>query len=142
LGNICRSPMAEALFVHEVQQRGLADDWQAASAGTGAWHVGEPPDSRAATALRKRGIPVAHKARQVQAADFDRFDHIIAMDGDNLAVLEDLRPGRGPQPRLFGDWDPAGAGDVGDPYYGGPEGFERVYEQVLRCCRGFLDAHG
>jgi len=134
LGNICRSPAAEAVFAHLVAQAGLGDRFTIASAGTGAWHVGEAADARMRAAARRRGIPMTSVARKVSAADFSHFDHIFAMDADNLAALHRLSPPEHRHKiRLYRELDPKGPGsDVPDPYYGGPDGFEEVLDIVTR----------
>lgn len=140
LGNICRSPIAEAVLAAQVAARPDAARWSVDSAGTGAWHVGEAPNQRALAVLRRRGVATRHRARQVEAADFARFDRIFAMDGRNLADLEELRP-RGAAARLglLGEHDPLGVAEVPDPYYSeGTAAFEAVFDQVERCCRAFL----
>ena len=94
LGNICRSPLAEAAFRVEAERAGL--DVEVDSAGTGGWHAGEPPDPRALAVARRNGVDMSgYRARQVEPADFARFSHIVALDGDNLAVLRRLRPKKG-----------------------------------------------
>jgi protein-tyrosine phosphatase len=134
LGNICRSPAAEAVFAHLIAEAGLTDQFDIDSAGTGAWHVGEPADARMKAAARRRGITVTSIARRVQADDFARFDHIFAMDADNFAVLRRLAPpDHRYKIRLFRDLDPDGPGeDVPDPYYGGADGFDEVLDIVTR----------
>jgi protein-tyrosine-phosphatase len=135
LGNICRSPLGEAVLADLVARRRDAARWTIDSAGTGGWHVGKPPDPRTLAVCRRYGIASSHRARQVEAADFLRFDRILAMDGENLANLRALRPADATAALgLLGEVDPERAGDVPDPYYGGDDGFEAVYRQVLRCC--------
>jgi protein-tyrosine phosphatase len=126
LGNICRSPMADALLLHKVDQRGLSDRFEVDSAGTGAWHAGQPPDPRTQDTLRAHGVPVVGRARQVVPADFERFDHILAMDRSNLARLRRLAP-QGQQDRLALTLQVTTGGEVPDPYYGDGNGFETVY---------------
>lgn len=141
LGNICRSPAAEAVFRHLVDEAGLADQFVIDSAGTGAWHIGEPADARMREAAVRRHVRLAGLARQVQASDFTRFDHILAMDASNLAHLRQRAP-RAHQAtlRLFRDFDPEGPGeDVPDPYYGGADGFDEVLEIVTRTGRALLE---
>lgn len=142
LGNICRSPTAAAVMRHLVAEAGLDHAVAVESAGTAGWHAGGGPDPRTAAAARARGIPMAHTARQFRAADFDRFDHVIAMDGENVDELLALAPS--PQAaakvRLLRSFDrasPAGA-VVPDPYYGGPKGFDDVIEMCEAACRGLL----
>lgn len=128
-GNICRSPMAEAILRHRAAEAGLDGEVVCDSAGTTAWHAGEAPDPRTAAVLRRRGVPVPGEARQVARHDFERFDHVVAMDSGHLAEL--LRwPGGDPaRVSLFMDWHPEPpVRDVPDPYYGGPEGFETLYD--------------
>jgi protein-tyrosine-phosphatase len=138
LGNICRSPMAQGLFAHLAEQRGLAHRFEVDSAGTAAYHQGEPPDARTVAVLRGRGVALDHRARQVQADDFEAFDWVIAMDAANLRALR----GRCPEPlrgRLHLARDPIGGGDVDDPYYGGAEGFERNFEELTRALDAWID---
>jgi protein-tyrosine phosphatase len=141
LGNICRSPAAEAVFRHLVEQAGLGERFAVDSAGTGAWHVGEQADRRMRAAARSRGIDVTSVARQVTADDFDTFDHILAMDDDNLRALRRLAPpNHRAKVRLLRDYDPEGPGeDVPDPYYGDTEHFDEVLDIVDRAGRALLD---
>ena len=131
LGNICRSPTAEGLLRAEAERRGVADRVRVGSAGTGSWHVGDPPDARMSEAAARRGYRLAGRARQVTPEDLEEWDLIVAMDGQNL---RDLQRMTGPTPtllRLFSDYLPPGSPtDVPDPYYGGPEGFDRVLDLV------------
>jgi len=142
LGNICRSPLAEGIFAHLVRERGLADRYRIDSAGTGDWHVGQPPDRRSIAAAQKRGVPLPSIGRQVRRADFAEFDLIVAMDRNNRRDLEALAPaGQGGKIKLMRAFEPSGdrEGDVPDPYYGGPFEFDTVYEMLLRCCARMLD---
>ena len=162
LGNICRSPLAEGIFRHQAELRGLAGRFEVDSAGTGAYHAGEPPDSRSVAVAASRGVRLAGTARQVVMDDFERFDLIVAMDESNQRSLDRLRDGgarrdsgrrqrgrggatpRGDRHRarivMMRDYDPGGGDpDVPDPYYGGAEGFERVYRILERACGGLLD---
>lgn len=125
LGNICRSPAADGIARSLAAQRGL--DWRIDSAGTGGWHVGDPPDARMVAAAAGRGIDLSPlRARQAEADDFLRFDHVFAMDENNLADLEHIRPPDAHASlNLFLPHD-----NVPDPYYGGPDGFERVLDLV------------
>lgn len=141
LGNICRSPTAEGVFRRLVADAGLADAFDIDSAGTGDWHVGEPPDRRMQAAAAARGYPLGGTARQVRGADFAAFDHILAMDRDNLRDLVRQAPAEHrAKIRLLRDYDPLGGGDVPDPYYEGPAGFDEVVTIVERACRGLLAA--
>ena len=133
LGNICRSPTAEGVFWAAANRAGLAQRVFADSAGIGDWHVGLPPDPRAITAARKRGYDLAAiRGRQIEVADFARFGWIIAMDEENLRALEQMRPAEfGGRLGLLLDYAPElGLREVPDPYFGGPEGFERVLDLV------------
>jgi protein-tyrosine phosphatase len=140
LGNICRSPLAEGVFLHLAGEAGLAGHFEVDSAGTGDWHVGERPDARAAAVARRHGVELPSRARQVTPDDLDAFDHVLAMDRENLRDLQRLaRAGAQADIRLLRDHDPARDGDdVPDPYYGGPSGFDLVYEIVQRSCAALL----
>ncbi|MEX2465989.1 MAG: low molecular weight protein-tyrosine-phosphatase [Gemmatimonadota bacterium] len=141
LGNICRSPLAEGVFRSLVEEAGLSDRFEIASAGTGGWHVGETPDSRATMVASRYGVTLDSKARQVTEEDLAHFDYVIAMDRDNLAVLERMAADTGAEAELhlLREFDPAASGDeVPDPYYGGASGFETVYEMVHRSCEALL----
>jgi len=126
LGNICRSPMADALLRHKLAERDLADAFEVDSAGTGAWHAGEHPDPRTQDTLRAHGVPVVGRARQVVTQDFERFDAILAMDRSNLAKLGRMAPQQHAH-KLALTLEPTTGGEVPDPYYGDGDGFERVY---------------
>jgi protein-tyrosine phosphatase len=144
LGNICRSPTAEAVMRHRVREAGLEGVIEVESAGTGSWHVGDPPDARAAAEARARGIPMTGAARRFGRGDFDRFDLVLAMDRENAAHLRRIAPdGRAAaKVRLLREFDPRSAGgnlSVPDPYYGGPEGFSTVFDLVDAACLGLID---
>lgn len=143
LGNICRSPTAEGVFVHLVQQAGLADAFAIDSAGTAAYHEGERPDRRSLATARARGVELPGRARQFRREDFARFDHVLAMDRDNLRELQRLAPDDEARAKLalLRRFDPQAPPDaeVPDPYYGGPDGFDRVFEICMAACRGFLE---
>lgn len=141
LGNICRSPLAEGIFVHLVDQAGLRDRFEIDSAGTGAWHVGERPDARAEIVASRHGVRLESVARQVTDDDFRRFDYIIAMDKENLRRLQRMALALGSEAsvHLLRECDPdADSDEVPDPYYGGSSGFETVYEMVHRSCEALL----
>jgi protein-tyrosine phosphatase len=145
MGNICRSPTAEGVMRALVRDAGLEDEITIDSAGTGGWHVGDPPDRRATKAAHARGITLDGAARQVTVRDFDDYDLLLAMDRENLSGLHALAPDAEAmgKVRLLRSYDPASDGvdvDVPDPYYGGPNGFEVVLDQVEAACRGLLDA--
>ncbi len=142
LGNICRSPLAEGVFRHLVEERGLADRFDIDSAGTGAWHGGERPDGRAAAVAERHGVSMDSRARQVEAEDLQRFDHILAMDRSNLRELQKMMGLSGAEValHLLREYDPEEDGDeVPDPYYGGAGGFEQVYAMVYRSCEALLE---
>ncbi len=142
LGNICRSPTAEAVMRHLVKQAGLDDRIEIESAGTGDWHVGEPRDRRSREVGERRGIPLAGRARQFVPSDFARFDHVLAMDGKNLADLLAMAPDEEARRklRLLRSYDPASPrdADVPDPYYGGAAGFDHVFDVCQAACAGLL----
>jgi protein-tyrosine phosphatase len=141
MGNICRSPTAEGVMRRLVEDAGL--DIEIDSAGTGAWHAGEPPDRRATLAARSRGITLEGAARQVTADDFRRFDLLIALDRANLRELLAVAPDQeaAEKVRLLREFDPGAGGDldVPDPYYGADRGFETVLDMVEAACRGLID---
>lgn len=139
LGNICRSPLAEAALRHEAEQAGL--QLIVDSAGTGSWHVGKGPDPRSCAEAARHRIDIrSYRARQVSAADFERFDRILALDAANLADLRRLAPaGTEARLSLLLDLVPGLEGqDVDDPYYGGPEGFETTWRQVTMAARALV----
>lgn len=142
LGNICRSPLAEGVFRHQVVKAGLADRFVIDSAGTSAYHIGDPPDERTSAVAHARGIKLSSKARQIARADFREFDYIIVMDRSNHAhvmKLAAVTPPKG-QVHLLREFDAEARGDddVPDPYYGGPRGFEDVHDIVERSCAALL----
>ncbi|MFN8038306.1 MAG: low molecular weight protein-tyrosine-phosphatase [Acidimicrobiales bacterium] len=148
LGNICRSPTAEAVMARLVRDAGLDGRIEVDSAGTGGWHVGDPPDDRARAEARRRGIEMSSRARQLHVGDLAFFDLVVAMDRRNLADVHDLalEPAHRDKVVLLRTFDPATADeaadtdalDVPDPYYGGPDGFARVFDLVEAACRGLL----
>lgn len=142
LGNICRSPLAEGVFRHLVDGEGLGDRIEIDSAGTSDYHIGDSPDPRTTRVAKARGITLTSSARQIEAADLDRFDYVITMDRENFAnvrrLARDAVKARIHLLREFEagddvDWD------VPDPYYGGPRGFEDVHDIMDRACAGLLD---
>lgn len=143
LGNICRSPTAEAVMRHLVTGAGLEHQILIESAGTGDWHIGHPRDKRSRAVGEARGIPLSGVAQQFVPASFDRYTHVIAMDRSNRDEL--LKMARTPQDRakvtLLRAFDPTAPKDaeVPDPYYGGPQGFEEVFDICDRACRGLLE---
>jgi protein-tyrosine phosphatase len=143
LGNICRSPTAEGVMRAMIERAGLTAAIEIDSAGTGAWHVGEPADDRSRAAARRRGFELTSLARQVTRADFARFDYLVAMDEENLRALERLAPDKAARGkvRLLRSFDPSAprGAPVPDPYYGGDDGFEEVLDICEAACRGLVD---
>jgi protein-tyrosine phosphatase len=146
LGNICRSPMAEGVFRHLVEQAGLEGAFEIESAGVGPWHVGEAPDARAQQTARGHGIVLDSIAQQITQRDFGRLDYLIALDGDVAAQLRRLAPTPVDRAkvRLLREFDPQAQQsrhdglDVPDPYYGGADGFEAAYQMIERSARRLL----
>ncbi|MBO9542293.1 low molecular weight phosphotyrosine protein phosphatase [bacterium] len=143
LGNICRSPLGEGIFRHLVADAGLADRFEIDSAGTGNWHVGKPPHHGSQRVAKERGLDISgQRARQIQIEDLDDYDYVVAMDSKNLTDIRDLDPLRKTSAQVVRmmDFAPArGLEDVPDPYFGGPEGFDHVYELVEEASRGLLE---
>lgn len=142
MGNICRSPTAEGVFRKLHQELAPQLDLHADSAGTHAYHIGDPPDPRSRAAALKRGVDIGgHRGRQVTAADFHVFDYVLAMDSDNLSRLESLRPRDAcAELKLLLEYAETDVVlDVPDPYYGGDRGFEEVLDLVEAGGRGLLE---
>jgi len=142
MGNICRSPTAHGVFRQLVEQEQLTEKVEIDSAGTHAYHVGNPPDSRAQKTAQGRGINLSDlRARQAVADDFNTFDYVIAMDQDNYHSLMSICPADQEQRvHLFMDLAPQmRTREVPDPYYGGPAGFEQVFDLVDVAAKGLLD---
>ncbi|MBL8769019.1 MAG: low molecular weight phosphotyrosine protein phosphatase [Planctomycetes bacterium] len=139
LGNICRSPLGEGIFRAAVLRRGVADHFEIDSAGTGDWHVGEPPDPRSIAIASRHGIDIkAQRARQVRRDDFERFDLILAMDRANERDLRALcPPEHQPRIRRLREYDPVAGHDVPDPWFG-THGFDLVFAMIERCCSRLL----
>lgn len=141
LGNICRSPTAEGIFQHLINERDLENYFEVDSAGTSAYHIGESANSKSQRTAQKYGITLHSKARQFDASDLNYYDLILAMDNENLKNVRQManeyhedKIGR------MRDFDPnPGDGEVPDPYHGGPEGFENVFKIVKRSCENLLD---
>jgi protein-tyrosine phosphatase len=141
MGNICRSPTAEGVFRHAVEQRGDRIAVEIDSAGTHDYHIGEPPDRRAISAAQRRGIDLSGlRARAVEDEDFARFDLILAMDRDNLDLLQRRAPSHHRERiKLVMEYAPeAYTREVPDPYYGGPKGFEEVLDLLEQASQGLL----
>jgi protein-tyrosine phosphatase len=142
LGNICRSPLAEGLFIHHVKQAGLEDQFNIDSCGTGGWHAGESADPRMLETAGKYGIHLPSRARQIKPGDLNMFDYIIPMDHSNMRDIKELQKQNGGKAQilLMRNFDDQGLGeDVPDPYYGGRQGFDHVYEILDRSTVSFLD---
>ncbi len=138
LGNICRSPMAEAVFQHKVRAAGLEDKIEADSAGTGHWHVGSPPHPGTRAMLARNQVEYAHQARLIVEADLASFDYVLTMDNQNLRDVQAIGTGKAVV-RPFLDYAPSSAvREVPDPYMNG--GFEGVYELVNKAAEGLLKA--
>lgn len=142
LGNICRSPTAQGVFENFVAEQGLSHHINTDSAGTHAYHVGEPPDSRAQASALRRGVDLSpQRARKVEQQDFINFDYVLAMDHSNHADLMAMCPGEHvSKVHLFLSFAPAVPEDeVPDPYYGGGKGFEKVLDLVEEASMGLLE---
>ncbi len=142
LGNICRSPSAEGIMNHLIQQRGLAGQIICDSAGTSSYHIGSPPDQRMTGAASKQGIKLAGQARQFELSDFEEFDLILAMDQENYRNILALdRPGTYKHKvKLMCEFCRShGDREVPDPYYGGESGFDYVIDLLLDACTGLMD---
>ena len=141
-GNICRSPMAEAVLRDLVREAGLAASIEVDSAGTSGWHIGASPDARAVDAAGKHGVHMAHRGRQFTRADFDVFDMLLVMDLDNRTELLRIAPNgdEAAKVRLLRTFDPQAqsAVEIADPYYGGPQDFDRVFGEIVSSCHGLL----
>lgn len=142
MGNICRSPTAESVFRRKVEEAGLSKQIEIDSAGTHAYHVGSPPDGRAQQAGKKRGYHMADlRGRRVSEKDFVEFDYVLAMDMDNLSILQGKCPEQhAHKVSLFMEHSKNFLErEVPDPYYGGPSGFEQVLDMVEDASAGLLD---
>lgn len=142
MGNICRSPMAEAVMRDVVRKAGLSASIEVDSAGTSGWHIGSSPDLRAIAAAQLHGVSMAHRGRQFVTSDFDVFDLIVVMDFENRTEL--LRKARNgdeaAKVRLLRSFDPHadGAVEIADPFYGTSDDFDRVFDEIASSCEGLL----
>ncbi|XP_003691345.1 low molecular weight phosphotyrosine protein phosphatase isoform X1 [Apis florea] len=144
LGNICRSPIAEAVFNDQINKLGLSDSWEVESAGIIGYHIGKNPDHRSMSIIREKGITnYSHKARQITRDDFIKFDWILAMDKSNIQYLNQMKPPNSTAKiELLGKYDPRGELIIRDPFYDVDiAGFYKVYEQSLRSSKAFLEKH-
>ena len=144
LGNICRSPAAEAIFIDLINKRGFNDSFIVDSAGTGSWHIGKKADYRMRIAAQKRGVNILSRARQINAKDFEKFNYIITMDDSNFENINDLK-----SRKSLSDFSKINKiqnfrsvfeeTEVPDPYFGGDEGFDYVIDILEDSVSGFLD---
>ena len=144
LGNICRSPAAEAIFINLINKKGLSDSFIVDSAGTGSWHIGKKADKRMRIAANKRGVEILSRARQINAKDFEKFNYIIAMDDSNFENISYLKSNKS-----LSDFSSINKiqnfrsvfkeAEVPDPYFGGDQGFEHVLDILEDSISGFLD---
>ena len=141
-GNICRSPLAHAVFENIVKEKDLDGQIEVDSSGTGAWHVGEQADSRMRKTARRHGVHLNHRSQQLISDNLRDFDLLLTMDADNYRDVcslcssdEELK-----KIKMFRDFDPVGDGDVPDPWYGGIDGFETVWDIVYRTSHSLLDS--
>jgi protein-tyrosine phosphatase len=142
LGNICRSPMAEAIFKHKVRALGLEEVFEADSCGTGNYHIGSQPDPRTIANANRNNVPIDHCARQLAEGDLEDFDYILAMDANNLKNILRLSNAKRYPERIFllRDFDPTMKGaEVPDPYFGKEDGFQEVYEILDHAMDKFLE---
>uniref|UniRef100_A0A3Q3XED8 Low molecular weight phosphotyrosine protein phosphatase n=1 Tax=Mola mola TaxID=94237 RepID=A0A3Q3XED8_MOLML len=141
-GNICRSPIAEAVFRKMATEAGVVDKWRIDSAATSTYEIGNPPDYRGQTCMKKHNVVMNHSARQVTKDDFMSFEYILCMDENNLSELNrkaKMVKNYKAKIELLGSYDPQKQHIIKDPYYGTDDDFEKVYEQCLRCCKAFLE---
>ncbi len=141
MGNICRSPLAQGVFEDVLRREGLENEVFVDSAGTGSWHVGEPPDERAQRSARLRGLDLSsQRARRLRPEDCERFDYILFMDEENRRLVEPLCKGGTAEVRLFLDYaTDLPQREIPDPYYGGRDGFELVMDLVEAASEGLLE---
>jgi protein-tyrosine phosphatase len=140
MGNICRSPLAQGVFENVARREGLEDEVFVDSAGTGAWHVGSPPDKRAQSIASLRGIDLSsQRARRITPEDCETFDYVLTMDEDNYRAVADLCRGSAVVRPFLDFAADSSEREVPDPYYGGPEGFEHVLDLVEEASEGLLD---
>lgn len=142
LGNIVRSPLAEHMFLHLAKEAGVAEKYEVDSAGTGSWHIGESPDGRMRRVAAAHGLVYDGRSRQIQPEDLDYFDLFMVMDGENYENMMAMARNSEQQKKihLLREFDPLGNvhSAVPDPYYGGIQGFEEVYQIIERSVSGLL----
>jgi len=140
MGNICRSPIAQGVFENVARRENLEDEIFVDSAGTGNWHVGSPPDERALKSASLRGLDIsAQRARQISRGDCENFDYILTMDEENYRMVASLCRGSAVVCPFLDFATNSPEREVPDPYYGGPDGFERVLDLVEQASEGLLD---
>ena len=144
LGNICRSPAAEGVFLHLLNERGLNDRFVVDSAGTGSWHVGNPADRRMQAAAKRRGIHLPSRARQIELNDLEEFDLVLTMDNDNFGAVSGLAREAGASATaqirpMLSYGERYSESEVPDPYYGGDAGFDHVLDLLEDACAAMLD---
>ena len=142
LGNICRSPTAEGVFQHLVNQRGLHSYFYIDSAGTSAYHIGEPANSKSQWVANQQGVKLHSKARRFVPSDLEEFDLILAMDSENFSNIRllDKNGSYAEKIKMMREFEPQpDSPDVPDPYYGGMDGFQDVFDVIMRSCEGLLD---
>jgi low molecular weight protein-tyrosine phosphatase len=140
MGNICRSPLAQGVFENILRREGLEDEVFVDSAGTGSWHIGEPPDERAQGSASLRGLDLSsQRARRITPQDCDRFDYILTMDEDNYRMVSSLCRGNAVVRPFLDFARDSLEREVPDPYYGGPDGFEHVLDLVEEASEGLLE---
>lgn len=141
LGNICRSPLAEALFKHKTEQLGAGAAFVFDSCGTSNYNLGDAPDPRTIRSAHQRGVHMSHIARQLTRADIETFDLVLAMDHNNLRAIRQLATEEHhPKIKLMREYDPLGVGEVPDPYYGTEKDFDEVFEILDRSVQGLIEA--
>lgn len=141
LGNICRSPIAEAIFKSIVEQKKCESDWYIDSAATSRYEIGELPDKRGLKVMRSHGLDSRHRARQITSEDYKSFEYVLCMDDSNMSDLKRMAPRGGykAQIKLLGSFDKGGPEIIEDPYYGEEEDFKQAYTQCRAACEGFFE---
>lgn len=130
MGNICRSPLAEGVFLHKARERGVHSNFEVDSAGTGGWHAGDPPDHRSIEVAEENGIELVSRARQVRSSDFEEFDLLICMDEDNARELKRMGCPQEKIKLLLEYHEESSHNEVPDPYYGGQDGFLLMHQLI------------